>query len=115
MATRTRKPTTWRQVVLLFVLCTLTLALFFGGGYLFWRHLFDTYVPHDVLFLVDGEEYAAVSSEELPSAVFPAPPERVGYVFDGWYTDRDCTNEWDMDSDTVTQSMTLYAGWIKNN
>ena len=38
-------------------------------------------------------------------------PVKEGYTFTGWYTDRECTQSWDVDSDTVTGSMTLYAGW----
>ena len=38
-------------------------------------------------------------------------PVKEGYVFTGWYTDRDCTNEWNLETDTVSGSMTLYAGW----
>lgn len=41
-------------------------------------------------------------------------PVKEGYTFTGWYTDRACTDKWDMAHDTVTQSMTLYAGWEKN-
>ena len=40
-------------------------------------------------------------------------PVKEGYVFTGWYTDRDCTDEWDIATDTVTNSMTLYAGWTE--
>ena len=42
-------------------------------------------------------------------------PVKEGYVFTGWYTDRDCTQRWDMEKDTVTGSMTLYAGWEKKS
>ena len=41
----------------------------------------------------------------------PEQPVREGYVFDGWYRDRDLTAPWDMQEDIVTESMTLYAGW----
>lgn len=41
----------------------------------------------------------------------PEPPTREGYIFDGWYLDRDALRPWDMDKDTVTESITLYAGW----
>lgn len=41
----------------------------------------------------------------------PMAPTREGYVFDGWYLDQNATTQWDMDSDTVTESLTLYAGW----
>ena len=40
-------------------------------------------------------------------------PVKEGYVFTGWYTDRDRTESFDIKTDTVTGSMTLYAGWEK--
>lgn len=41
-------------------------------------------------------------------------PVKEGYVFTGWYTDRDCTESFNIKTDTVTASMTLYAGWKKS-
>lgn len=41
----------------------------------------------------------------------PEPPTREGYVFDGWYLDRETTRPWNMETDVVTGPMTLYAGW----
>ncbi len=41
----------------------------------------------------------------------PEPPTREGYVFDGWYLDRDALRPWNMNQDMVTESITLYAGW----
>ena len=41
----------------------------------------------------------------------PEPPTREGYVFTGWYADQNCTYLWDMATEQVAQSMTLYAGW----
>ena len=43
----------------------------------------------------------------------PEPPTREGYVFTGWYADANCTYQWNMETDQVPQSMTLYAGWEK--
>lgn len=40
-------------------------------------------------------------------------PVKEGYTFTGWYTDRDCTNSFDVENEAVTGSMTLYAGWEK--
>ncbi|MDD6284707.1 MAG: InlB B-repeat-containing protein [Firmicutes bacterium] len=40
-------------------------------------------------------------------------PIKEGYIFTGWYTDRDCTEIFDIKTDTVMNSMTLYAGWEK--
>lgn len=41
----------------------------------------------------------------------PEPPTREGYVFDGWYLDQNTTRPWNVESDIVTESLTLYAGW----
>lgn len=41
----------------------------------------------------------------------PEAPTREGYVFDGWYLDPGATMSWDLEEDTVTESMALYAGW----
>ena len=41
------------------------------------------------------------------------PPTREGYRFTGWYTDYNCYDPWDMESDTIKEDMTLYAGWEK--
>lgn len=41
-------------------------------------------------------------------------PVKEGYTFTGWYTDRDCSQSFDIKSDRVTTSMTLYAGWEKS-
>ncbi|MCI7473498.1 MAG: discoidin domain-containing protein, partial [Clostridiales bacterium] len=40
----------------------------------------------------------------------PADPTRDGYVFSGWYTNEDCTVQWNF-SDPVNEDMTLYAKW----
>lgn len=41
----------------------------------------------------------------------PDPPTREGYTFAGWYSDENCRYQWDMDTNQVIQSMTLYAAW----
>lgn len=43
----------------------------------------------------------------------PETPTREGFAFDGWYLDPDATMRWDLEEDTVTESITLYAGWRK--
>lgn len=65
-----------------------------------------------IKFDTDGGSYVE-SCKVMHSEVVPEPeaPVKEGYTFTGWYTDRACTQEWDIDSDTVSQSMTLYAGW----
>jgi uncharacterized repeat protein (TIGR02543 family) len=41
-------------------------------------------------------------------------PVRVGYTFDGWYLDADCTNIYDATAATG-ENLTLYAKWISKN
>ena len=41
----------------------------------------------------------------------PEPPTREGYTFTGWYKDHACYIAWDLEEDTITGDMTLYAGW----
>lgn len=40
-------------------------------------------------------------------------PVKEGYIFTGWYLDKDCTKQFDINSDTVSDSLTLYSGWRK--
>lgn len=41
----------------------------------------------------------------------PAEPSREGWRFTGWYRDREKAERWDLATEPVTESMTLYAGW----
>ncbi len=41
----------------------------------------------------------------------PADPIKTGYIFTGWFTDSECTEEFDFDNDVITSTTTLYAGW----
>ena len=43
----------------------------------------------------------------------PADPTRKGYVFSGWFTNKDCTTAYDFDAavDGAEPEFTLYAGW----
>ena len=40
----------------------------------------------------------------------PADPEKEGFIFTGWYADKELKTEYDF-SEKVTKSFTLYAGW----
>ncbi len=52
-------------------------------------------------------KYTAGSAVELPT------PSKTGYVFNGWYTDKDLTVEIEsIDSDTKG-NLTLYAAWLQ--
>jgi len=41
----------------------------------------------------------------------PGAPDRLGFAFDGWYTDEQFTKAWDFDGDHIVEDMTLYAKW----
>ena len=69
-----------------------------------------------VTFDTNGGSYVNVvkvmHGETVP---MPAEPVKENWTFTGWYLDRDCTSPWNMASDTVTDSMTLFAGWAKKD
>ena len=40
-------------------------------------------------------------------------PVKEGDTFTGWYLDKDCKRQFDVDKDTVSDSVSLYSGWEK--
>jgi len=42
-----------------------------------------------------------------------AEPTRIGYVFEGWFTDSSYLTPWSIESDLVVNAMTLVAKWSK--
>lgn len=52
-----------------------------------------------------------VEKQSLIAAKYVPEHNRLGMNFTGWYTDEARTNAWDFGTDTVTDSMTLYAGY----
>ncbi len=59
-----------------------------------------------------GSSVRSQTIESEDTATKPADPIRDGYTFDGWYTDRACTDAYDW-STKVTRNITLYAGWTE--
>ncbi len=45
----------------------------------------------------------------------PVPPTLTGHTLAGWYRDEGLTDDWDFNSDTVTDNITLYAKWTANS
>jgi uncharacterized repeat protein (TIGR02543 family) len=63
-----------------------------------------------------GEGVNIDSQEVLKDefATKPADPIRADYNFDGWFTDNGTfLNEWNFETDAVTQDTTLYAKWTE--
>ena len=58
----------------------------------------------------DTEEIYVKDGETIDTKLVPEI-SRLGRTFNGWYTEAACTNEWNMETDTVESNMTLYAGY----
>lgn len=57
------------------------------------------------IFVKEGD---TIDSRLVPKS------SRLGKNFEGWYTDEDCTNAWDLETGIVTSNTTLYAGYSEN-
>lgn len=71
-------------------------------------------VTYPVTF--DSNEGSPVNPQNVEhnaKVLKPTNPEKNGYRFDGWYSDKDLTTEWNFENDTVTGQVTLYAKWVK--
>jgi uncharacterized repeat protein (TIGR02543 family) len=67
----------------------------------------------------DSNGGSAVTAEEDIEdggyAEEPSDPTRSNYTFAGWFTDDDTfADEWDFETDTVTEDITLYAKWTQS-
>ena len=45
----------------------------------------------------------------------PVSPTRNGFTFEAWYKEKETINLWDFENDIVTDDITLYAKWVKND
>lgn len=69
---------------------------------------------YTVNFETNGGNVIASQSIEKGSVVKkPATPKKDGYVFEGWYTDKNLTIKYDF-SNKVISGFTIYAKWIKS-
>ncbi len=60
-----------------------------------------------------GEEIESISVLKNGTADAPKIPEKEGFVFDGWFTDKTLTVPYYF-TEKVTSDITLYARWTKN-
>ncbi|MDN0056353.1 S-layer homology domain-containing protein [Collinsella ihumii] len=74
----------------------------------------ESSVVYDVHFDTQG-----IGDAPLPQSVYPGSrvsvpqdPASKGYVFGGWYTDRECAEPYDFET-PVTQNLTLFAKWAE--
>ena len=59
-----------------------------------------------------GSSIDSVKVNRNGTVARPDEPTREGYVFEGWFTDADCTEAYDFDT-KVTKNITLYAKWTE--
>jgi uncharacterized repeat protein (TIGR02543 family) len=57
-----------------------------------------------------GSTVASITQNYGTSIAEPTEPTRSGYTFTGWYTDENCTQDWNS-ATPITGNMTVYAGW----
>ena len=76
-----------------------------GGG--------STSTAYTVKFDTDeGSKIASQTVKVNGTASEPETPEKEGYIFDGWYTDKELITAYDFAA-KVTKSFTLYARWTE--
>ena len=83
--------------------------ILYGG----WEEtVIDTPVEYTVTFKANNGTSDISVTVELGNLIArPETPVKDGYTFIGWYTDVNCTQGWNFDTDKPTSDMTLYAGW----
>ena len=59
--------------------------------------------------VITGEEGKPIGTSNLPTY------KRIGYDLVGWYTDSNCTKEWNIETDKITGDMELYAKYNYND
>jgi len=60
-----------------------------------------------------GTPVGSLETFENQCVVAPIEPEREGYYFGGWYTEKDYKNLFDFNSTPITKDITLYAKWLE--
>lgn len=66
--------------------------------------VFDTQLGNTVPTLKNVESGKTIDE--------PNDPRRPGFIFTGWYKEKECKNLWNFSYDTVDSDITLYAGWV---
>lgn len=91
-------------------------------GYKEINNQFNIYKANICYFLnlEENDYYYYVDYYEENSFIefIPPNPVKEGYVFDGWYKEKECINKWDFEIDTVKleeniEEIKLYAKWIE--
>ena len=59
-----------------------------------------------------GSQVDPQTIEKNSMVLRPDDPVKEGFVFTGWYIDKECTEKFDFDA-LITEDLTIYAGWDK--
>ena len=95
-----------RVFKILTVICLCAAAVFAAAGCDIGQKTYCT-VTFDSL---GGSKVPSQKIVSGGTAEKPQDPEKQDFIFDGWFTDTDCTEEYSF-SNKVTKSFTLYAKW----
>lgn len=73
----------------------------------------DTIAPKPVTltYMVDGEVYKKVTTTSTKENDIPSAPTKEGYIFTGWYYDKDDFSVRQQKGDIFTEDTTLTAQW----
>ncbi|NLA10727.1 MAG: InlB B-repeat-containing protein, partial [Firmicutes bacterium] len=83
-----------------------------GNATLYAQYAETAVVVYTVTFdSQGGSKVNPVEAADNSTITEPAAPVREGYIFGGWYKEKECKNAWDFASNVVTEDMTLYAKW----
>ena len=66
---------------------------------------------YQVTFKDSGSTFATDYANSGDTATKPTDPTQTGYTFGGWYSDESLTDDWNFDTNTVTDDITLHAKW----
>lgn len=66
---------------------------------------------YTVKFITDGGTAIDEKTVEYGKTITGVTTTKNGYDFEGWYTDENKTQKFDISKDTVTDNLTLYAKW----
>ena len=106
----------WKKILIVFVFLPI---LLFSQGCGAGEKTGDSNAPvvsYVVSFYTNSAETFNISNQTVQHGRLvrrPEDPKKQGYIFSGWYKDREFTQVWQFDIDTVTSNMTLYAHWIE--
>lgn len=71
-----------------------------------------TPAEYKVTFITDGGTFVpSATVKEGGKLTAPKVPTKAGYIFMGWYKEKELKTLWDFSKDVVTEDMNLYARW----